>query len=202
MSVRILRKCALHGPATDYSLPELFVVHADTTCPILHAETLTAKRDEPRARPVHGLFVPCGPSAIIGMVAALAVDAIKRLVWWTFAHIRKEVFVLAPASAYRNSSPTVPEISGGGLGETPSEHVLPNIVSLGLLSSCGIAVRSGTSACHIPAEAAAGLCIPASQSLASCSDLCAAFATADPHALPRLLYSTFFNDCKASKCLA
>lgn len=54
------------------------------------------------------LLFACGPSAIVGAVVSIAVDAVNGIfLAWPLAHVRKEVFKSSPSVANLNSSTAV-----------------------------------------------------------------------------------------------
>jgi hypothetical protein len=71
------------------------------------------------------LLQTCGPSAIIGRIAAIVVDTFDSHALWTRGHISHEVSHVAPAPTDANTSGSIP-LKGNGLRFVASgDHVDP-----------------------------------------------------------------------------
>src|SRR3990167_3070885 len=83
---------------------------------------------------ISSLFLECRPPAVFGPVISVAIDAVKRHVFWPFAHIGQEVeetaaFTWIPAITDRNATPSIAGIGCVAGVSAPPEHRNPGPVS-------------------------------------------------------------------------
>ena len=90
------------------------------------------------------LFGPCRPSAVAGLVVAVGVDPVKRVIARRpLSHILKECLeAVAPALAHCDAATAITMIIGRVGVKTPLLHGLPRLESRGSLAIRTMAVNS------------------------------------------------------------
>lgn len=86
---------------------------------------------------ISGLLLPCRPSAVIGGVRAIVVDAFQCMDRrWLRPHVAKEgVKAVAPTITHRDTTPTVPSIGFIARVRRPAARGRPNLVFLRVRAS-------------------------------------------------------------------
>jgi hypothetical protein len=93
--------------------------------PVFHAHGYAVMGQPTRYRSVSYLLSVCRPSYVSGLVVAVIVDAIERMIGRAATKIRKERGVIFPAFAHANASPSIAAEVMVSRAPAPIVHVLP-----------------------------------------------------------------------------
>lgn len=128
------------------------------------------------------LFVRC-PMAITRFIIAVAVNPVKRLALWLFAHIGKEISKGKPVGINRYTSAAIVGIVAMLGIRASSDHTRPAMVSW-RNSVCGMAVFCASLYSHGGSKATTRLRVALSKLRATYNTLITTVATAKPTGLP------------------
>jgi hypothetical protein len=82
-------------------------IQANANAPVLYAQRFSLKRDALIRSFVPALGAPICPDAVVRLVAAVIVDALKRVLGWARPHVCDEVIKGEPAIAHGNATSSV-----------------------------------------------------------------------------------------------
>lgn len=90
-----------------------------------------------RASSISALFAAGGPSAILGRIITIAIDAIERFTVRPVTHICKEILEQLPSFANLNAPTPVIRVTNTTGGPAPGKHSAPDTMYLGVSHSMG-----------------------------------------------------------------
>lgn len=171
-------KSAFRIPAGTNSFRNCFSTYSCASGPFLDGECIAIKRKSHIVVPVVLLLLHCRPTTVSRLVIAARINAIKRIAYWAFAHIREKVFELKPSLANGCAARPVFLVTKAVFVKTPAEHIDPRLICLGsCLSVRGVALNTYV-ALLVAVQTTARFCVALSQRLGAYLDNIPAIASA------------------------
>ncbi len=170
--------------------------------PFCHRHGLSVERENVVVFSVSRLFPYGCPTAILGRIACVIVDAIHRVLrGWTFAHVLEERLKgILPLRAHRNAAPTVSTIGNVLRIVAPLDNLLPSVVLRTVAHSVFESAKPSNFLVDLFPVAAAALSMSTDQVCRrDCRDI-SATATAQPSAAPEFPFYRF-QRCQPSEFL-
>lgn len=110
------------------SLVKSVALHPDFPGPLRNGQRLAAMRHKTVDAPVVHLLHSTRPTAIVGAVWAVVVDALDRLSIFRLTHVSQKIGELAPLRGNRNTSSSVPIVMSASRVSAPLPHGQPSAI--------------------------------------------------------------------------
>ena len=102
-----LGQAALNGPAISEPLGKRLMGYGEFGGPVLEAERDAVKCHQRVGPAISSLLKSSGPSAVIRLVVAVVIYALKSEFWRCLSHVGKKIRVATPAVANCNAAPPI-----------------------------------------------------------------------------------------------